>query len=347
MSSKVRLCSLCLSLLRVWKADICLVHLANGLKQDRDDAILLHYARVPDDFDPNSDEDAEGEDEQDDGDGDHDMDFGANANVGTSQIYNRNWTRPVTPPSPSSPFKRARTLGWDPPEHVPDFLPPFPKITPQSDSSPGPPSPPPIPAPGSMSQPLMASLEAPKGDIIPTPANVTSASAAASDFLVQVPYSQSSLSSVSEWHLPNVAPPPPTPPPRLAGTPQTEPSLLAAYHHILTHPPSSNVNLGNPSRHKVAMALLSLTQGSSRWEPPDTLSSNLMPNLPRALAGPTFPVPINAADAVAGVKLPMNAPRSVASDDRITQVVSQQSSRIPELARFVLPVSAFHSVLCM
>ncbi len=78
-------------------------------------------------------------------------------------------------------------------------------------------------------------------------------SAAASDILVQVPYSQSSLSSVPEWHLPTL--------PSLSSshtrqvplpTPQVEQSLLTAYHYILTHPPPTELPPLNPSRHKVA-----------------------------------------------------------------------------------------------
>ncbi|GAW04099.1 hypothetical protein LENED_005867 [Lentinula edodes] len=256
------------------------------------------------------------------------------------------WMDPLSPSR-----KRQRTWDWNPPDHVPSFLPPFPSTS-ETSSTPHPlripptelpPNPtegaginqPPSPPPITSTQP-------------PQPPALTSTSAAASDYLVQVPYTQSTISNVSEWHLPS-APPDSTsssrPEPRWA-TPAIEPSLIAAYHHILTHPPPPNAtHIANPQRHKVAMALLALTQSASRWELPDTLFSTLATNQPRvASIGPTYPVLIADHLPAEGVKkgekefkFPATAPRSVATTERISQSVIQQGSRIPELARHVLP----------
>ena len=174
----------------------------------------------------------------------------------------------------------------------------------------------------------------------------------ASDYFTSVSYSQSSLSSMPEWHLPPRPPRAPQQPLVRLPTLQTQPALLAAYHHILTHPPPANVTLANPSRHKVAMALLSLTQNSPRWETPDTLYSSSAPCPPRITSiGPTYPIPLGenphdpktAADAERDRKtnLPPLPPRPVFGNERITSLITQQSSRIPDLARHVLPVSHY------
>jgi hypothetical protein len=181
-----------------------------------------------------------------------------------------------------------------------------------------------------------------------------------------VPYSQSSLSSVPEWHLPSSIPSaPPLPsssrnPPQPQPTPQADHSLLAAYHYILTHPPplhplfpgrtsippaAASVPIGPntllPSRHKVAMTLLYQTQALSRWEPADSLFATVAPCSPRVAAiGPTYPVPIDDKNpATKDFKFPPVIARSVGAPERIAPVVSQQGSRIPDLARHVLPVS--------
>ena len=52
------------------------------------------------------------------------------------------------------------------------------------------------------------------------------------------------------------------------------------------HPPPVNATLANPSRHKVAVALLSLTQNSPRWETPNALYSSSAPCPPRITSIP-------------------------------------------------------------
>jgi Wiskott-Aldrich syndrome protein len=196
-------------------------------------------------------------------------------------------------------------------------------------------------------QPPPLKIERPSSPL-PQPSTPTYAS----DYFTSVPYDQSSLSSMPEWHLPTSRPPRVAHAhlPRLT-TPQPQPTLISAYHHILTRPPPPTVYVINPSRHKVALALLSLTQSSPRWEPPNTLYSSSAPCSPRvAVIGPTFPTLIGetahgpgdqgAADAERERKanLPPLPPRPVFVNERITSLVTQQPSRIPELARHVLPV---------
>lgn len=284
----------------------------DGLKRQRDDVVPLVYAPLPDDLlSDESDEDSE----------------------------LRNDLELISSSSP--PRKRQRTSDWQPPAHIPNFLPPFPNssnnIRPTSPRSPR----------ESPSQPPPLKIEK-QTSPLPQPSTPTYAS----DYSTSVPYFQSSLSSMPEWHLPSSRPPRVTQQqlPRLP-TPQTQKSLLSAYHHILTHPPPPTANSANPSRHKVAMALLGLTQTHSRWEPPDTLYSSSAPCPPRITAiGPTFPILIGeishppgdqkASDAERERKanLPVFPPRPVFLNERITSLITQQSSRIPELARHVLPV---------
>jgi hypothetical protein len=264
--------------------------------------------------------------------------------------------RPPSPISnPSSPSrKRPRLSNWDPPPHIPDFLPPFPVIPDENANemqvAPQSPQLPPVQLPP-------VRIDKPPS---PIPQSVPTTSSSASDYLTRVPYNQSTLSSVPEWHLPSAIPPvhpsqqqqQVAQPSRLV-TPQTEPSLIAAYHHILTHPPSANQNASNPARHKVAMALLSHAQKNPRWDPPDTLFSSTAPCAPRVAAmSPTCPVPIGkptTANAGENSKLiieekvepkfPVTMGKPVSYIERLSPLISQQASRIPELARHVLSVS--------
>lgn len=255
--------------------------------------------------------------------------------------------QPTTPPLPLSPIsnpssparKRPRTENWQPPDHIPSFLPPFPSASRVS------PEPEPLP---------LASLASrnPAADRPASPPRHSSTAPA--DYATAVPYTDSSLSGIPEWHLPASLLPSSTSSSQLSSshprlpTPQVPPSLIAAYHHILTHPPPANPNAANPSRHRVAMALLDQTQKKSRWEPADTLYANLTPNLPTvAPFGPSYAVPVNATpqnekkdeDGKDKEKrLPGVHPRSVVPFERGSPLISSQTSRIPELAREVLPV---------
>ncbi|KAH9477013.1 hypothetical protein JR316_0010929 [Psilocybe cubensis] len=351
--------------------------LADGLRQDRDDAIPLEYAWCPshlleesegEDEDEDEDADASGEEEGSEADAlpQHNMpNANSDMDVDSSSILTgvlsrkRPPSRQNTPPLPLSPIsnpsspqrKRVRASNWEPPEHIPSFLPPFPDLSGDRPSSPSfdhapaphiqPKMPPPIQIPESTST-------VPEKPSMTLSQSLTTA--AASDILVQVPYSQSSLSSVPEWHLPS-GPPPPPPPVRQnrPSIPQIEPSLLTAYHHILTHPPPPELPPLNPSRHKVAMALIHLSQTNPRWNPSDTLFGSVGPCAPRvATIGPSYPIAIGdtpgASDSKGkgdghdkDLKLPTTISRPVSGVERIAPFISQQTSRIPDLARHILP----------
>ncbi|KAF9451317.1 hypothetical protein P691DRAFT_699504 [Macrolepiota fuliginosa MF-IS2] len=261
--------------------------------------------------------------------------------------------RQSTPPLPLSPVsnpsspsrKRPRTANWKPPPHIPSFLPPFPSIN----------TDPPLSVPASPHDPQLPETQS--TDLMPPPPDVkvdkllpltvaqTMTSSAASDYLVQVPYSQSSLSSVPEWHLPT---PPSSSKSQSRKNPlptlQMEPALFKAYHHILTHRPPSTLPPSTVSRHKVAMAFISQTQKNPRWDASDTLFSTVAPCPPRVAAvGASYPVAIN--DSINGktdakdkeIRFPPTIPRPVSTTERLTPLLGQQSNRIPELARHVLP----------
>ena len=250
---------------------------------------------------------------------------------------------PTLPPSPvsipSSPSRKRPRTEWDAPAHIPDFLPPFP--TPNEYSVP--PSPENTPA---AFPTLLRTQEA----LVPQVSTTTSSA----DYLTPVPYSSSSLSSTSVWHLPQ---PPasfelPSQPPRLA-TPQIQPSLLGAYHHVLTNPPSSHGNAGNPARHRVALALLSQIESNPRWEPADTLFGLFSPNAPRlSTMPPSHPLakqsptnmsgdpgkPDAKAEEIAKIPLPSISHHPVTAQQHIAPSMCAQASRLPEVARSVLPV---------
>ena len=252
---------------------------------------------------------------------------------------------PMLPPSPvsipSSPSRKRPRTEWNAPPHIPDFLPPFPVPNEHPD--------PPSPEDTSATLPtLLRTQEA----LSPLPQVSTTTSSA--DYLTPVPYSSSSLSSTPVWHLPQ---PPasfdlPSQPPRLA-TPQIQPSLLGAYHHILTNPPPSHGNAGNPARHRVALAFLAQTENGPRWEPADTLFGLSSPNAPRvSTMPPSHPIakqpPINAsgdtgkmdakAEEINKVPLPPLSNFPVTAQEHIAPSMSTQGSRLPEVARSVIPV---------
>ncbi|KAF8452046.1 hypothetical protein L210DRAFT_3638616 [Boletus edulis BED1] len=163
---------------------------------------------------------------------------------------------------------------------LPDFLPPFPDA-----SQPQPPSPAPAPHTVIMERPSS-----------PLPQHITSITAG--DYLIQVPYSESVLAGTPSWHLPSepseTRPSKPQPP--RFSTPSPQQALLAAYHHILTHP-VSQPGPPNPAKHKVAMALLSQVQQNTRWDAPSTLYANVTPCPPRVTSiGPSYPIALSALE---------------------------------------------------
>ncbi|KAJ7058153.1 hypothetical protein C8F01DRAFT_1149756 [Mycena amicta] len=219
------------------------------------------------------------------------------------------------------PLKRQRTEDWD--GCIPDFLPPFP-IT-EAPESPRPESPPPM-------QPLGAT-----GALVP---QLTATSTSAADYLEQIPYDQSSLADAPPWHLPGSAPAAPHRTPA-APTQTTEFALYKAFHHILKNP-QRTPGQPTPMRHRVVLALLSYTQVVPRWDLPDSMYATSSHAPPRAWPiVPTFALPIS--DAVLPRKFPLTA-RTVAAPDRIVPIVGAQGSRLPELARRVLPPQIYTRV---
>lgn len=305
------------------------VHLADGLKRKREDGVVLVYAPIPNDLpSQDSDEDVNQEDPY--------LRSPAEApTLNGTYPHALSVDRPMTPPlplsptsdPPSPPCKRQRVSSQEP-------------LLSQSPRMP-PPQPPPL------------KIERPSSPLL-QPSTPTYAS----DYFMSVPYSQSSLSSESQWHLPSRAPRHSQPHSSRLSVPQTQPALFRAYHHILTNPLPPSTSSTNPSRHKVAMALLSLIQANPRWDPPDTLYSSSAPCPPRvAVIGPTFPVLVGtAANSIGDSKnadaererkanlLPL-PPRAVFANERITPLITQQPSRIPELARQVLPVRLVQNIM--
>jgi Wiskott-Aldrich syndrome protein len=105
--------------------------------------------------------------------------------------------RPTTPVLPLSPIsnrsspsrKRQRTSSWQPLSHIPDFLPSFPTDSSPADQPLSPRSP--------RMRPPLLKIESPSSPL-PQPSTPTYPS----DYFTSVPYDQSSLSSMPEWHLP-------------------------------------------------------------------------------------------------------------------------------------------------
>ncbi|KAJ7222465.1 hypothetical protein GGX14DRAFT_388267 [Mycena pura] len=211
------------------------------------------------------------------------------------------------------PLKRQRTLSWD--GQIPDFLPPFPTMA-EAPESPRAESPQPmLPPPPSGGAPLVPQL--------------TATSTSAADYLQQIPYDQSSLAEVSQWHLPSAPPHVPSRP-----TPSTELALYKAFHHILSNP-QRTPGQATPARHRVALALLTYTQLAPRWELADTMYASSSHAAPRAWPiVPTFAVPVGV-DPVPRRFPPTS--RIVAAPERPVPLVGAQGSRLPELARRVLP----------
>ncbi|KIK80984.1 hypothetical protein PAXRUDRAFT_833185 [Paxillus rubicundulus Ve08.2h10] len=186
----------------------------------------------------------------------------------------------------------------------------------------------------------------------PSPLPQHIASVTAGEYITQVPYSDSVLASTPQWHLPSKPNHMRTPKSQSLRfpTPSTQPALLAAYHHILTHPVSQPVP-PNPAKHKVAMALISQIQHNTRWDAPSTLYAGIVPCPPRVVPiGPSHPIAHATLEHIRAGKdvekdlekrplLPPAPPRPVFSNDKPVFLASHQSSRLPELARQVLPGS--------
>ncbi|CAL1698028.1 unnamed protein product [Somion occarium] len=340
--------------------------LTAGLREDRDDAVPLVYGPIP--SLPSSDEEyeeSEAEWEQEEGlqlpeirmDGDKPEDV-----IAVERVLKRHSPPPLplspisNPPSP--PRKRPRTASWNPPPHIPSFLPPFPTDTPRHT-----PSPPPL----DLHPVAPPSVEPVKVEPIPLPASQeTTSSKPPGDWVTPTPYELSGLASQPTWHLPLKPPTPPPSPPNRLPVPMAEPALLGAYHYILTHHPKTKLDQfhpgpTNPGRYKVALELVRQAETQPRWDPPPTLFASTAPNAPRVAAiAPSYPIPYGKLAEeekdmkpskggkdrdMEEAKLPPTQPKIVAGIDRLSPLVSQPYTRIPALARELLSVSNTYPII--
>ncbi|RDX41285.1 hypothetical protein OH76DRAFT_1412256 [Lentinus brumalis] len=350
--------------------------LAVGLSHDEDDVTPLEWGPVPDAVASEEEDESEYDEvntpsdelakadvmlvdnEDPDADGEEDVRVHEPPDALLKDSLSR---RRSTPPLPLSPVsnpstpqsrKRRRTDNWQPPEYIPDWLPPFPTGEPPQAT----------PAPAAPSDPAAmtnGSLKTERPDTPPLQAQVSTASSSA-DYHTVVPYDQSTLASVPTWHLPSETPPLDTTfaklePPLPAG----QQLLLEAYHHILTHPPPARVAAVNPGRYRVALALIQQMDKYNRWDAPTTLYGSTAPNPPRVTAmPPSYAVPIakrpgagtpdsSGSGKESGEKeeekraLPGAYTRHIAPPESVTPMLSKPMSRIPALAKDVLPQTVY------
>lgn len=359
---------------------------SEGLKQDHSDAIPLVYAPIPADVSWTSgDEDnAQTTDTQVDLDMvDIDETAGSRLVKETEMTFDAtrlsepqpDLSSPHLPPSPVSPpyaRKRARTSNWKAPEHIPDFLPPFP-----GHAESAPPSPLQQTAAFQAEPTLSSNSESKESHIVGPVSSITSlalskshppqsesqlqpqtmvrspspslpASSMTSSYLTAVPYEHSSLSSVAEWHLPQPAPH--VSPPAASST---LPALISSHSYLQSSSLSApSLQPPNPLRHGLAMMLLGIS--SRAYSPAATLfassNTNTCAPLPRHAAPlATHAVALDkngkASFSIVTHKstLPVPPPewhaRNAAGPVAIVDSTTMQGSRIPTLARTMLSVS--------
>lgn len=223
----------------------------------------------------------------------------------------------------STPRKRQRTMAWNAPDYIPDFLPPFPGQGPSAEVEDG------AVTDGHSGIKLQPRSPSPPRRPIPLPRATTSTSNTVSDYRHSIPYSSSSLASVNESHLP--IPPRHTPP--LPNT-STQPSLLAAYS-VLQGDVGQQQPSTNPSRIRIANVLASVS--SSRYTAPDTLFTTSDPPPPRFPAPiPSHAIPIDPTNTL---PLPPPALRPVTTDAPFVPTPPYLHSTLPTLSRHILTPS--------
>ena len=317
---------------------ILAANLQEGLKQDVDDVVPLEYRPFsPPPEDSSEDEDQEMEDVEAYSELTIPRDPLEDVNMADLQIRpSRPPDAPLSPVSnPSSPVsRRYANSSWDPPEHIPDFLPAFPQPT-IEESRPASPS-----HDESRNIHFLNPL-AQETEEQPDPTGAITA-AAPSDFNTRVPYDQSSLAAVPEWHLhfPTISADTTTQP--SYPIPQKDRALYGAYHGLLTSTlePSQHT----AGRHRVAMSMLELMSGQtgkSRWDLPDTLFGSVMGNKPRVtVMAPSHPVPLNKGASDAKFPVTSSATGIIESgwSEGSEALVNRQGGRMGLLAKAVLPV---------
>ncbi|PSR79834.1 hypothetical protein PHLCEN_2v6880 [Hermanssonia centrifuga] len=335
-------------------------NLSIGLREDRDDAFPLVYRELHSPLTSEDEEDESDEDEIDLNPAAKYLDSAMELYIGSESMEvapncdpERGATspRPATPILPLSPIsnpstpprKRPRSASWHPPEHIPEFLPPFPSEARQT-----------TPLPASATAPSSALHDAnPVKRERPTTPPPVLTSTNTADYFRPVPYHLSSLASQPTWHLPT----------RPQRTPEASPTTLAltaeqgwmrALHHCLTNKTAKDLGVTNPARYNVALELVRQAESSSRWDPAITLYASSAPNVPRvAPIGPVYAIPIAQDEKAAKDKdkevpesdeLPLPPglrARSIMSTERLAPLVSQYTPKLANLARGALSVPVF------
>lgn len=229
-----------------------------------------------------------------------------------SDISSASKKRARSPEDDAPPDKRPRfSESTPPPPEVPQFLPPFPFKAPDE-------------------APLVEDTSA--IDRGPTPPPLPTTSTA--DYRSSIPYEQSSLAEVPEWHLPEplaVEPAPTRQSSHLA--------LLTAYHFLLSDPNAVPAPSSNPARHKLAMQFRDLLAESA--VPPDSIFSLSDPPFPRIRA----PLPSHARAVDPALRdaltreFPPAATRPAVPAAPLSSSMSFHSSRLPLLSRTAVSVS--------
>ncbi|EJD04905.1 uncharacterized protein FOMMEDRAFT_166651 [Fomitiporia mediterranea MF3/22] len=324
--------------------------LNEGRRIEHDDAVALVYAEVPE-MELNGHWSGGEDDAEASEDDEYDLrqKMNGDATMYEAEIDGIRMASPVLPLSPisnpSSPSrKRPRLASWNPPSHIPEYLPPLP-LARNGDVDH-------LPSPHVKSE-----LEADHSAFITgsggseefQPLDTTSSSAA--DYLTPVQANSSNLASVPAAFLPErhnykkalsghshalqLQP-------RKYPTPDKDPALYSAYHHLLTNPPSSYPST-NPARHRVALAMLYQAYSNPRWTAADTLFGSAAAPKPRVVApGPSFPIPIGPKGKEDQPSfMPPSSWRSIAANECVAPPSYQPRSRIPDITRAILPFPVF------
>ncbi|KAI5835340.1 hypothetical protein K523DRAFT_382460 [Schizophyllum commune Tattone D] len=319
-------------------------HLADGLKQDHDDTIPLVYAPLdPDANYSTSDSESEEEEipaqrsEAEPMDTTHssEREEGQPPALDTQHRVPSPRLQLPTPPSPH-PHKRHKKNGWNAPDYVPSFLPPFPKPANDEDVDPlelesA------LPSRAQSAQPELAPTVKVENLPLPLPPP-TAAMSSSTDYteLNPIPYSQSSLGSLQEWHLPSAPPDPDADPSSAVDGRPSNRSKLLGHPHFLTMKASAyvinnkrdvqlpdttvqtsssgvhTIPMSTQGRHAVLLTLQSALNNAPstsmrHFDVPDTLYGAVQPDTRGSAVGRVgggYPIPVGTIKA-GGASAPM------------------------------------------
>ncbi|KAL1687418.1 hypothetical protein GGG16DRAFT_116995 [Schizophyllum commune] len=319
-------------------------HLADGLKQDHDDTIPLVYAPLDPDADyPTSDSESEEEEipaqrsEAEPMDTTHgsEREEGQPPALDPQHRVSSPRLQLPTPPSPH-PHKRHKKNGWNAPDYVPSFLPPFPKPANDEDVDPlelesA------LPSRAQSTQPELAPTVKVENLPLPLPPP-TAAMSSSTDYteLNPIPYSQSSLGSLQEWHLPSAPPDPDADPSSAVDGRPSNRSKLLGHPHFLTMKASAyvinnkrdvqlpdttvqtsssgvhTIPMSTQGRHAVLLTLQSALNNAPstsmrHFDVPDTLYGAVQPDTRGSAVGRVgggYPIPVGTIKA-GGASAPM------------------------------------------